>query len=372
MPQNNLLTRSNQKLILNLLLATSTLLTTQVQAEPLLIFEETFGPRSRGELKPNLVKEPPPVGMGYTTDVPEGFVLKNWIIADVEADGPRRSFWTIPKREDGTIEEYGEQAGRSRNSIAFAGVAIPSDATHYVIEFRQRANDNDYIGFVLGAPEPIYEHDGVEFGYERQFPGTDDTVRDIYYRGAFGRGRIDGRAEVRRWADHRFEVRGQHVTWSQNGEALLAGSLSTLRPGGWFGIRQSYERGTRYDDVRITVLERETASETADTRVHPATVQDAIWNAFQERPEVADGWTPIALLPGNFLSAARLQWFTPLPHSGPAELRFTIASDDDESRTIEAVYADTDERAGLIEIRDAIAMQTRECETHLGPGSSRR
>ncbi len=323
------------------------------------IFEDAFGSESRGELKPNTITEAPPAGMGYTTEVPAGFALKHWIIADVEADGPRRSFWVIPQRANGEVDGFAEQAGRSRNSIAYAGKPIPNKATHYVVEFKQRANDNDYIGFVLGAQKPVITHDGVEIGYMRQIPGTDDTVDDIYYRGPFGRGRIDGKAKRRRWVEHRFEVRGQHVSWSQDGEVLLAGSVSTLRPGGWFGIRQSYERGTRYDDVKITVLAEDAAADApaVPLKHHLATVEDAVWNAHQDKPTLPDGWTCFGLLPGNTLSAARLKWWTPLATESPAQLRFAIAADDDEQRTIEVTFGESGRSAGSIKVANAKAFQ---------------
>lgn len=141
-----------------------------------IVFQDVFEPTSRGELRPNIVGEPPPIGLGYQTAVPNGWTLKNWIIADIESDGPRRAFWVIPQRADARVDAFAEQAGRSRDSIAFAGNPVPADATHYVVEFRQWLNDNDYVGFVLGASEAILQHDGIEFGYERQIPGTDQTV----------------------------------------------------------------------------------------------------------------------------------------------------------------------------------------------------
>jgi hypothetical protein len=218
------------------------------------VFADDFGPSSRGARERNLVVEPAPVGMGYTTDTPFGFRLRHWIVADEEPDRPRRAFWCIPERADGTVEAYAQQSARSHNSICFAATPLPAGAAHYAVEFRQWCNDNDTIAYILGASRPVLVHDGAEFGYQRQLPGTDTTVEDIHYKGALGEGKIAGRAMMRRWAAHRIEVRGTHVAWRQDGVLLLQGEVPALRPGGYFGIRQRYERGTRYDDVRIVLL----------------------------------------------------------------------------------------------------------------------
>lgn len=215
------------------------------------IFADAFGVESRGERVFNLIDRPPPEGLSYATDVPSGYVLKNWIVVDVEPETERRAFWVIPRRTDGWVDDHAEQAGRSRDSIAYAGVPVPTETAHYVVEFLQQANDNDYIGFIVGAPEPVLNHGGFEFGYERQLPGKDWTVPDIYYRAPWGEGRIPNQAKLHRWVRHRIEVKEGHLQWSQDGEVLLAGTVEGLRSGGWFGIRHKYERGTRYRDFRI-------------------------------------------------------------------------------------------------------------------------
>jgi hypothetical protein len=219
------------------------------------IFFDTFDESSRGPRVRNRVVDAPPAGMGYTTDTPFGYELKNWIIADAEADGPRRSFWCVPETADGKVEAFARQAARSHDSIAFVKTQLPPDAARYAIEFRQWCNDNDYIGFVLGASNPEMKHDGVEFGYERQEPGTDNTVDAVHHRGALGKGKIDGHAAMKRWAAHRIDVdlAAKRVRWTQDGQTLLEGDAPALNPGGHFGIRQRYERGTRYDDVKIKI-----------------------------------------------------------------------------------------------------------------------
>ncbi len=224
-----------------------------------LLFEDTFDLPSRGLRERNRVVDTPPEGMGYTTDTPFGYRLKNWLIADSEPDQQRRAFWCIPQRASGEIKSYMQQAARSHNSICYARTMVPIHATAYTIEFRQWLNDNDTIGFILGASQPELEHDGVEFSYQRQLPGTDTTVEDIYYKGALGEGIIRGEAGMKQWKAHRIEVEGQTIRWFQDNTLLLEGSATDLRAGGYFGIRQRYERGTRYDDVRITIQQQTTA-----------------------------------------------------------------------------------------------------------------
>lgn len=313
------------------------------------VFEDGFGSGSRGERARNTVVDPPPAGMGYRTDAPEGFSLRRWVVADAEADGPRRSFWCIPRRADGRVETYAQQAGRSHHSIAFAATPVPPDALRYEVELRQWASDNDYIGFVLGASAPRVEHDGVEIGYERQIPGTDRTVPDIYYRGALGTGLVTGAAAMRRWARHVFEVHGQHVRWSQDGEVLLAGALATLRRGGHFGIVHRYERGTRYDDVRIRVIERG-AGPTASGPGHVATVSGGIFGAIASRPALPRGMRAAALLAGPAAPVPELRWWGPPLREGPARLRLALAAPPSGPVAIEAFLLRCGRRLGRVVI----------------------
>lgn len=219
-----------------------------------LIFFDPFDSSSRGTRHRNTICDPEPNGLGFTTDTPYGYELKNWIIADQKPTENVRSFWSIPERADGTIEEYAQQSGRSKNSIAYAIVPLPKHATKYAIEFQQWCNDNDYVGFVVGASQPQWKHDGVEFGYTRQLPGTDKTVQDAYVEGDLGSQLVAGQALMNRWVQHRIVVDGNHIEWTQNGTMMLAGKADSLSPGGYFGIRHRFERGTRYDDFLITEL----------------------------------------------------------------------------------------------------------------------
>lgn len=215
------------------------------------IFADAFGPESRGERQPNRVIEPPPVGLGYWSNTPFGYTLRHWTIADAEPDGPRRGFWCIPEHRDGVVQDFMRQAGRSHDSIAFAGTPVPADVPRYTVRFRQWAEDNDYIGYIVGASAPVLPHDGVEFGYARQLPGTDETVEDAHVRGALGQRVVAGEARMRTWVEHRIEVDGTRIRWFQGDTLMAEGTAPALRPGGYFGIRQRYERGTRYDDVVI-------------------------------------------------------------------------------------------------------------------------
>ena len=246
-----LLDRRRLALSLSLIMSTSVLAETKERV----LFIDSFDESSRGVRERNRVVDPPPEGMGYTTDTPYGFRLKNWLIADEEPDKQRRSFWCIPERDNGEIMPYMQQSARSRNSICYARTMIPDTANSYTIEFRQWLNDNDKISWILGASQPLLDHDGTEIIYERQIPGTDETVKDIYYYGALGEGKIEGRAGMKQWKSHRIVVNGRSVKWFQDGKLLLSGEVDELKPGGYFGIRQRYERGTRYDDVKITIRE---------------------------------------------------------------------------------------------------------------------
>lgn len=109
-------------------------------------------------------------------------------------------------------------------------------------------------GRVIFADDFSASSRAAEFGCQRQLPGTDTTVKDINSKGAPGEGMIPVQALMRQWVSHRIEISGQRIVWRQNGIEILAGNVATLRPGGFFGIHQRYERGTRYDDVRIVVL----------------------------------------------------------------------------------------------------------------------
>lgn len=313
------------------------------------VFEDGFGKGSRGEIARNRVVDPPPAGMGYRTDAPEGFSLRRWVVADAEPDGPRRSFWCIPRRADGRVEAYAQQAGRSHHSIAFAATPVPRDAVRYEVELRQWASDNDYIGFVLGASAPSVDHDGAEIGYERQVPGTDRTVPDVYYRGALGTGLVTDAAAMRRWARHVFEVRDQHLRWSQDGEVLLAGAVATLRRGGYFGIVHRYERGTRYDDVRIRIVERGAPRALAGTG-HVATVSGGIFGAIASRPALPRGIRAAALLAGPGAPVPELRWWTPLPREAPARLRLALAAEPAGPVAIDAFLLRSSRRLGRIQV----------------------
>ncbi len=222
-----------------------------------LLFSDDFNESSRGERHRNTVVDPEPVGLSYKTDTPFGYSLKKWIVADPHATEARRAFWCIPERADGTIETYAQQSGRSKNSVAYIGTRIPGNANRYSIEFRQWCNDNDYIGFVVGASEPTSRHDGAEFGYTRQLPGTDTTVKDAYLSGVLADAKISGQALRKQWVRHRIEVDGKKLSWFQNDRLMASKKIATLKPGGYFGIRHRFERGTRYDDVRIYTVSKQ-------------------------------------------------------------------------------------------------------------------
>jgi len=145
--------------------------------------------------------------------------------------------------------------GRSHNSALFASMAVPEKTENYEIFFRQYRADNDYIGYLIGMTEPALEG-GIEFGYIIQVPGTDSTTVSAYLKGDLGELVVPEMAFQHQWANHQIKVRGDSISWFQEGK-LMADSVITAKfKTGYFGIRQRYERGTRYADVKITVWKK--------------------------------------------------------------------------------------------------------------------
>jgi hypothetical protein len=146
-----------------------------------------------------------------------------------------------------------QQAGRSHNSVLFANTPLPEGTKDFDITFRQKREDNDPIMYLLGANEPILNK-GFEFGYMTQVPGTDSTTVDAFVSGELGESVIPGMALMHQWANHTIKVRGDSVSWFTEG-ILMASSVVPGKPKtGYFGIRQQYERNTKYDDVKIVVF----------------------------------------------------------------------------------------------------------------------
>ena len=56
------------------------LFSTACSASERVLFEDDFSISSRGILERNVVVDPPPKGMGYTTDTPYGFRLQKWFV----------------------------------------------------------------------------------------------------------------------------------------------------------------------------------------------------------------------------------------------------------------------------------------------------
>jgi hypothetical protein len=214
------------------------------------IFFDDFGIGSQGEYIANIIQLPPPVGLGFDWEVlPGGYLPVKWILSDeLELTDPRKGFWVIPPDSG-----YMQQAGRSHNSVLFANTPIPAGTKHFDITFRQKREDNDPIMYLLGATEPILNK-GFEFGYMTQVPGTDSTTVDAYVSGVLGESVIPDMALMHQWANHTIKVRGDSVSWFTEG-ILMASSVVPGKPkAGYFGIRQRYERNTKYDDVKIVVF----------------------------------------------------------------------------------------------------------------------
>lgn len=212
-----------------------------------ILFEDSFGPKTQGALRQNIIQLPPPQGLGYEWNVLEsGYDPLKWEMVDeVGPDHPKKGFWVIPPDS-----AFLQQGGRSGNSVLFCKTIIPEGTESYDISFSQYRSDNDYIGYIIGAGE-MELYAGIEFGYMTQVPGTDSTVSDAYLSGIFGEKMVKDMALRHVWARHRIEVRDGRVAWYINDVLLGMNEQSGNPPHGYFGIRQRYERNTRYDDVQI-------------------------------------------------------------------------------------------------------------------------
>lgn len=195
-----------------------------------------------------------------TNSLLEGHLLKKWNYgwnySYFEGDW-EQAFYVV---EPGGTELV--QAGRSGayrsqcpNRIT-AKAEIPEEARKYRIELKQFKADNDQIYYLLGAGMGGF--DGVEIGYDNQLPGTDETVDDAFIRGNVIDGLIlPGRSYLGEWVKVCIDVdvEAKRIDWTMDGQPFLSASVPGLKPGGYFGIYMHYERGTRYDDVRISILE---------------------------------------------------------------------------------------------------------------------
>ena len=216
------------------------------------LFQDSFDTDSQGEYVENVLQLPPPEGLGFTGHVlPGGHVPLNWTHSDeLDLRDPKKGLWVIPPDSG-----YMEQGGRSHNSVLFAKTPIPEDVESIDISFRQYRADNDPVMFVFGATEPVWDQ-GWEFGYMTQVPDTDSTTTDAYVSGIAGDTIIvAGAAFQEEWASHRIQIRGSNLRWTIN-ELVLVDDTITEPISGYFGIRQKYERGTRYDDFQITLNPR--------------------------------------------------------------------------------------------------------------------
>jgi hypothetical protein len=192
-----------------------------------------------------------------TNSLPEGHLLKKWIHSwpyDPLGDW-QQAFYVVAPGET-AMTQAGRSACRMGQYRLAADAEIPAAAARYRVTLRQFKNDNDALCFIIGGDRK--GSGGVTFGYENQLPGTDETVADAYLRGAFGTGVIKrGVAAFRRWADVAIEVnvRKKTIAWSMNGQRIADGAIATLKPGGFFGIYMCFERGTKFDDVKIVILD---------------------------------------------------------------------------------------------------------------------
>ena len=222
----------------------------RISGEKTIIFQDDFGTASQGELVENVVQLPHPQGLGYDWNViVKGHLPVKWTMVDeIPFPEPKKGFWVIPPDSG-----YMEQGGRSHNSVLFANVPVPEKTENYDISFRQYRADNDYIGYLIGLPEPALKG-GIEFGYMIQVPGTDSTTVNGYLQGDLGELVAPDLACPHQWANHHIKVRGDSISWFQEGKLMAGSVIAGKSKTGYFGIRQRYERGTRYDDLKIVVL----------------------------------------------------------------------------------------------------------------------
>jgi len=242
--------QTTRRLLASLVLAVIFVSCGNFKKSPEIIFQDDFGRASQGELVENVVQLPPPIGLSYTWKVLSGGHLPTqWTMVDeTPFPEPKKGFWVIPPDSG-----YMEQGGRSHNSVLFANVAVPVQTKNYDISFRQCRGDNDYIGYLIGLPEPALEG-GIEFGYMIQVPGTDSTTVNAFIQGDLGELVVPEMAFQHKWTNHQIKVRGDSISWFQEGKLMTGSVITGKSKTGFFGIRQRYERGTRYDDVQITVL----------------------------------------------------------------------------------------------------------------------
>ncbi len=221
------------------------------------LFEDSFGPESQGELRQNIIQLPPPQGLGYEWNVLEsGYDPIHWKMVDeLEPENPKKGFWVIPPDSS-----FLQQGGRSHHSVLYCITPVPEDNKSYDITFSQYRSDNDYIGYIIGADKMKLKA-GIEFGYMTQVPGTDSTTSDIYIQGFFGEKMVPDMALMHTWAKHRIEVRHGWIIWYINEQMIGMKELSEETTHGYFGIRQRYERNTRYDDYQIIIYPHELVEE---------------------------------------------------------------------------------------------------------------
>lgn len=271
--------------------------------------------------------------------LPEGHLLKKWNYSwDYDPVGYwKQAFYVVPAGKD-----YMEQAGRSAGYVdcrITADVNIPAHAQGYTIELKQYKNDNDPLYYVIGADKT--GHDGIEFGYENQIPRTDHTVKDAYLRGTFCEGIFKpDQAFFRRWVDVVIDVNvpRRFVTWKMKGQIVAQAYCMDLKPGGYFGIYMSYERGTRFADVKITAyeeapqnapeLEARNRSTLTPGRVYEE--KDGYVAAEVEDLGYSTVWQKNDAVPAGFSGTGWLKYIGPIMGEGDPDNRYHDADPTDK------------------------------------------
>lgn len=200
----------------------------------------------------------------YTSCMEEGHLLKKWIYTwnySYEGDW-RQAFYSVPKGAS-YMEQSGRSAANLDNYRLLANTPVPSDAERYIVEFKLYKADNDPIFFLLGAD--IWGNSGVEIGYENQLPGTDQNAPDAYLKGhLLPDTKVVGMGTRGVWWNVKIDVRvsDKFIVWTMNDKLMAQGRLYNIKNGGYFGMYVKYDRGSRFDDFKITVTPKYTTNET--------------------------------------------------------------------------------------------------------------
>ncbi len=189
----------------------------------------------------------------------DGHLLKKWRLNwDYSYEGRwTQAFWVRHPSEGYMIQGGRSACNEGQNYRIVADVEIPADVAAYSIRFRQMKRDNDPLHYLLGADAD--GAGGVDFGFMNQLPQSDVTTTDLYTRGVLFGDHIVHRDRVRMhvWVDVEIhvDVASRMVRWTMDGHLIGEAWARNLEPGGYFGMYMCWDRDSRFDDFRITVVD---------------------------------------------------------------------------------------------------------------------